>query len=134
MLANRLITLLMLFALTGCDQVSTLLEIPDPAKDAARVEAEGKAIGAACRYSGRALEDCYALNGSAPKAAIFMGWKDMNDYMMENKIEVVPSSLSNTATAAPPAMHEAAAAAPTTASSPPAEEAQEPRNSRRSAR
>ena len=135
MLANRLTTLLMLSALTGCDQIGTLLELPDPVKDAARIEAEGKAVGAACRYAGRALEDCYVLNSSAPKAAIFMGWKDMNDYMMENKIEVVPSSLGSNATGAPPVMQEAAAAHPAAGEpSPPPEGVQEPRKSKRNAR
>ncbi|HEX5126033.1 MAG TPA: hypothetical protein VFW00_04765 [Rhodocyclaceae bacterium] len=50
-------------------------------------EDEGKAIGAACRQSGRAIEDCFSLNRSALKAAVFAGWKDMNDYMAQNKIE-----------------------------------------------
>jgi hypothetical protein len=67
-----------LAALTGCEQ----LGIPDP-KHAA---AEGQAIGAACRQAGRALEDCYQLNPSAPKSAVFSGWREMNDYMTVHKI------------------------------------------------
>mgnify|MGYP001170991985 CR=1 FL=1 len=71
----------------GCEQ----LGIPDPAKVSAQAEAEGKAIGSACRHAGRAIEDCYTLNTTASKAAVFAGWKEMNDYMVENKIaEVVP--------------------------------------------
>lgn len=74
-----------LLFLTGCEQ----LGFTDPAKLAAAREAEGKAIGGACRHSGRALEDCYALNPKAMKSAIFAGWRDMDGYMRENKIEVV---------------------------------------------
>jgi hypothetical protein len=72
--------------LAGCEQ----LGIEDPAKAAAAKEAEGRAIGGACRHSGRALEECYALNKRASKAAIFTGWRDMDAYMRENNIEVVP--------------------------------------------
>jgi hypothetical protein len=56
---------------------------------AARKEAEGKAIGGACRHAGRAIEDCFALNKRADKAAIFAGWREMNDYMRDNKVETV---------------------------------------------
>lgn len=75
--------------LAGCEQ----LGIPDPAKTAAAKEAEGKAVGSACRHAGRALEDCYRLNPKAVKAAVFTGWKEMNDYMTEKQIEVVPPTL-----------------------------------------
>lgn len=84
--------LVALSTLAGCEQ----LGIPDPAKEAAAAIEEGKAIGAACRHSGRALEDCYALNPGAHKAAIFEGWRAMNDYMTENKLEVVPPTLPPT--------------------------------------
>ncbi len=72
--------------LAGCEQ----LGIETPAKVAAAKEAEGRAIGGACRHSGRALEDCYNLNKRASKAAIFAGWRDMDAYMRENNIEIVP--------------------------------------------
>jgi hypothetical protein len=74
------------FLLAGCEQ----LGIEDPAKIEAAREAEGKAIGGACRHSGRALEDCYKLNGKASKAAIYAGWRDMDAYMRENNIAAVP--------------------------------------------
>lgn len=79
---------LMLFALllAGCEQ----LGIEDPAKLAAAKEAEGRAIGSACRHSGRALEECYSLNKKASKAAIFSGWRDMDAYMRENNIDIIP--------------------------------------------
>ncbi len=77
---------LALAVLAGCD----MLGIESPEKVAAAREAEGRAVGAACRHAGRALEDCYALNKRVDKAALFAGWRDMNDYMRENKIAEVP--------------------------------------------
>lgn len=73
--------------LAGCEQ----LGIEGPAQEAAAREAEGRAIGSACRHSGRALEDCYTLNPKAIKAAIFTGWRDMDAYMRENNLEIVQS-------------------------------------------
>jgi len=72
----------------GCDQ----LGIESAATVAARKEAEGKAIGAGCRHAARSVEQCYGNNKRAEKAAIFAGWKEMNDYMRENNIAAVPAS------------------------------------------
>ena len=84
---RRPFLLLIALALAGCDQ----LGIDSPATTKARVEADGKAIGGACRHAGRAIEDCYTLNKKSDKAAIFAGWREMNEYMVENKLEpVVP--------------------------------------------
>ena len=66
---------------------------------AARREADGKAVGGACRHAGRAIEDCYTLNRRADKAAVYAGWREMNDYMRENKLEPVLPTL-NTETVA----------------------------------
>jgi len=71
--------------LAGCD----MLGIDSPEKIAAARENDGKAIGAACRHAARAIEDCYTLNKKADRASVFAGWRDMNDYMRENKIEPV---------------------------------------------
>ena len=76
-------------ALGGCEQ----LGLEDPAKVAAIKEAEGKAIGGACRHSGRALEDCYVMNPRALKAAIYAGWRDMDAYMRDNNIQAVVPDL-----------------------------------------
>lgn len=73
--------------LAGCDQ----LGIESPAAVAARREAEGKAIGAGCRHAARSVEACYGLNKRADKAAVFAGWREMNDYMRENKLEAMPA-------------------------------------------
>jgi hypothetical protein len=67
--------------LAGCDMIGGALGIESPEKVAAAREADGKAIGAACRHAGRAIEDCYTLNRRADKASVFTGWRDMNDYM-----------------------------------------------------
>jgi hypothetical protein len=85
--------------LAGCD----MLGIESPEKAAAGKEAEGKAIGGACRHGGRAIEDCYTLNKKADKAAVFAGWKEMNDYMRENNIEPVPPVIPATPPSAPKA-------------------------------
>ena len=84
---HALVPLLLVAAVTlgGCDA----LGIPSAEKAAATREAEGKAVGGACRHAGRAIEDCYTLNKKADKASVFAGWRDMNDYMRENKIDAV---------------------------------------------
>ncbi|WP_310385487.1 hypothetical protein [Roseateles sp.] len=84
-LSLRVLVLAAAALLTGCDQ----LGIEDPAKLAAAKEAEGKAIGSACRHALRAIEDCYTLNPKAQKAAVFTGWKEMDEYMRENKLDGV---------------------------------------------
>lgn len=76
--------------LAGCD----MLGIETPAVVTAKREAEGKAIGGACRHAGRAIEDCYTLNKKAEKAAIYAGWREMDDYMRENKLEPVAPQLT----------------------------------------
>ena len=104
----RFLLLLAPALLAGCD----LLGIETLSQQQARRADEGKAIGSACRHAGRAIEDCYALNKKADKAAIFAGWREMNDYMAENKIEVLAPSLpSPEAMALKQAAAEAAAAA-----------------------
>lgn len=75
--------------LAGCDMIGGALGIESPERVAAARDAEGKAIGGACRNAARAIEDCFALNKKADKAAVFAGWREMNDYMRENKIEAV---------------------------------------------
>lgn len=62
---------------------------PDP--KIAQRGADGKAIGAACRHALRGIEDCYILNEKALKTAVFEGWKEMDQYMRENKMEGIPS-------------------------------------------
>ena len=61
---------------------------PDPR--IAQREADGKATGAACRHALRGIEDCYNQNEKVSKTAIFEGWKEMDQYMRDNKIEGIP--------------------------------------------
>jgi len=74
--------------LAGC-------EIPGLGPDPRVVqrEAEAKAVGGACRHALRGLEDCFTLNPKSNKALVFAGWKDMDQYMRDNKIEGTPSVL-----------------------------------------
>jgi hypothetical protein len=96
--ANHMTTRLLITAfallLAGC-------EIPGMGPDprVAQREADAKAIGSACRHGLRSIEDCYTLNDKAPKAAVFTGWKEMDEYMRENKIEGVPSTIAKPAPA-----------------------------------
>lgn len=88
---SRLFIAAAVLLLSGC--VIPGME-PDPR--IAQREAEANAIGAACRYGLRGIEDCYSINEGASKAHIFAGWKDMDGYMRDNKIEGIK--------AAPPAV------------------------------
>jgi hypothetical protein len=78
--------LLLIPPLTACDALKDRMGIPIPEK----VEAEGKAIGSACRHAGRGLEDCFRLNPQADKAAVHTGWKEMNEYMLKNNMQSIP--------------------------------------------
>lgn len=83
--------------LAGCD-LEALLADPN----VARKEADAKAVGGACRHGLRSIEDCYSLNEKASRAAIFAGWKEMDQYMRDNKIEgVAPQGLKPAPPAAP---------------------------------
>jgi hypothetical protein len=100
-----LILILLPPLLAGCEQ----LGFEDPAAEKAREEAEGKAIGSGCRQTGRVLEDCYQNNRKAPKAAIFSGWREMDAYMRENKIEEIkPESAATSPAATSPAKNDGA--------------------------
>lgn len=85
----RLLPIILTLLLAGCD-LEALLADPRVAQR----EADAKAIGSACRHGLRSIEDCYALNEKASKAAVFAGWKEMDQYMRDNKIEgIAPSGL-----------------------------------------
>ena len=78
----RLLIPALALLLAGC-------EIPGMGPDPriAQREADARAIGAACRHALRGIEDCYRLNEKASKTAVFEGWKEMDQYMRENKLE-----------------------------------------------
>ncbi len=105
-----LLTLPLLLA--GCD----LLGIETASAVNAKREAEGKAIGAGCRHAARSIEQCFAHNRRADKAAIFTGWREMEDYMRENNIAPVPAVEDTTVAAAPGANGAGSVDAPAAAS------------------
>ena len=103
--------------LAGCDA----LGIESSTKVAERKQAEAHAIGSACRHAIRSIEDCFKTNPKAGKAAVFAGWKEMDQYMRENKLEGAPSVLTQ--------LEQKPAAAP--ARSPEGDEEDPPRSSRK---
>lgn len=81
--------------LAGCDA----LGIESAAKLAERKQAEAHAIGSACRHAIRSIEDCFKTNPRAGKAAVFAGWKEMDQYMRDNQIVGMPSPIEPAAEA-----------------------------------
>lgn len=87
-MTSRLPLLALALLLSGCD-IAALLADPKVAQR----EADAKAIGGACRYGLRSIEDCYQLNAKASKSAVFAGWKEMDQYMRDNKVDGVVSKI-----------------------------------------
>lgn len=109
-----LTAVVLLIGLAGCDMIQQEMGIEDPTVKAARNDADGKAVGGACRQSGRAIEDCYSIYSWLPKASIYEGWRDMDAYMRDNKLETVvpqlpPVAAPGTKKKAPAADNKAAA-------------------------
>lgn len=73
--------------LSGCEA----LGIETATQVNAKKEAEGKAIGSACRHAVRSIEDCFGNYPRAGKAAVFAGWREMDEYMRENSIVGMPA-------------------------------------------
>jgi hypothetical protein len=90
--------------LAGCEIPGVY---PDP--KVVQREADAKATGSACRYALRGIEDCYTLNPKAQRALVFAGWKEMDTYMRENKIEGSPSVVKIPVEGEQPPTEEAAA-------------------------
>lgn len=88
-----LLCLVLCTGLAGCDA----LGVETPAKQAAKKEAEAKAIGSACRHALRSIEDCHGSNPKLSKAAVFDGWREMDQYMRENDIPAMPAAKTGTA-------------------------------------
>lgn len=125
MITRPILVCIALLPLAGCDQVNQKLGLEDPAKKEARVEAEAKAVGSACRHSGRAIEDCYSIYSWLPKAGVYAGWREMDEYMRANQIETIapqlppaeppgakkkkPAAAPEASNATPPAKEEAVA-------------------------
>ena len=77
---RSLLVVPLLLTLAGCNWISNVSGL---SKDA------NKAVGAACRQSGRALEECYLRNPDADKAQIYAGWREMHEYMVKQKLETI---------------------------------------------
>ena len=100
-MSRYLLIVLAALLLSACD----LLGLgPDP--KIAQKEADAKATGGACRHGLRSIQDCYTLNKGVPKAAIYAGWREMDEYMRENKLEglraEIPLPLPTAAPVTPP--------------------------------
>jgi hypothetical protein len=113
---RRILTLTSLLLAAGLMVGCDALGIESGTATAARKEADGMAIGSACRHALRAIEDCYTLNPKATKAAVYAGWREMDEYMRENKIEgivpVIPRKSAKPAAEAASAAEGADTAAP----------------------
>ncbi|QEL55714.1 hypothetical protein [Chromobacterium paludis] len=77
---KKLLLMACVLLLGGCNYVNSVTGL---SKDS------DKAIGAACRQTGRSLEECYQRNPNADKAFIYAGWREMNEYMAKNKLETM---------------------------------------------
>lgn len=100
-MSKRLLVVFATLLLCACDMLGLG---PDPR--IAQKEAEAKAIGGGCRYGLRSIEDCYTLNKGINKAFIFEGWREMDAYMRDNKIDGAKSEIP----VPPPAASAASAA------------------------
>ncbi len=115
----------LLVLLAGCNWVNNVSGLSKEAH---------KALGAACRQTGRSLEECFKRNPDADTAAIYAGWREMNEYMAKNKLETMEPPAGDmpkahadsstpthdgTTTAAPAAEGKSSSAAPAPAAPPP---------------
>ena len=123
-LSRALLAILMNIAfavgLSGCDMIQQKMGIEDSASKEAKAAAEGKAVGGACRQSGRAIEDCYSIYSWLPKSSTYEGWRDMDAYMRDNKMETIEPQLPPVSA---PGIKKKAPAAQKALPAPPAEEA-----------
>ncbi|BEV70788.1 MULTISPECIES: hypothetical protein [unclassified Paludibacterium] len=71
---------------------------------------QDRATGAACRQTGRSLEECFRRNPDADKAQVFAGWREMHEYMTKQQL---PTMMP------PPDPPPPAASAPVAAGHPP---------------
>jgi len=74
---RALLILPLVLGLTGCNWLSHVTGLS---------KGSDQAVGAACRQTGRSLEECYQLNPDCDKGQVFAGWRDMQDYMVKEKL------------------------------------------------
>lgn len=97
---RALLLLPLVFSLSGCNWFNHVTGL---SKDS------DKAIGAACRQTGRSLEECYLRNPDADRAQVFSGWREMHEYMVKQQLPTMspppdpkPAPASAAASAPPP--------------------------------
>ncbi|BBF84457.1 hypothetical protein DLM_0810 [Aquitalea magnusonii] len=93
----------LLAVLAGCNWVNNVSGLSKEAH---------KALGAACRQTGRSLEECFRRNPDADTAAIYAGWREMNEYMAKNKLETMEPPTDSAAGHADSSSPKAAASTP----------------------
>ncbi|WP_287878864.1 hypothetical protein [Aquitalea sp.] len=93
----------LLAVLAGCNWVNNVSGLSKEAH---------KALGAACRQTGRSLEECFRRNPDADTAAIYSGWREMNEYMAKNKLETMEPPTDSAAGHAESSVPKAAASVP----------------------
>ncbi|WP_051509639.1 hypothetical protein [Hylemonella gracilis] len=83
-----------ILAISSAALLLAACDIPGVAPDPriAMRDADSRAIGNACRYALRGLEECYANNPKALKTAVLEGWREMDQYMRENDIKGQPGA------------------------------------------
>lgn len=87
-MSKILLIVMTALSLSACDMLGLG---PDPR--IAQRESDAKAVGGACRHGLRSIEDCYTLNKGVSKSAIYTGWREMDEYMRENKLEGVKAEI-----------------------------------------
>lgn len=94
----------LLLALAGCNWIGNVSGLNKEAN---------KAIGAACRQTGRSLEECFRRNPDADMAQIYAGWREMHEYMQKNRLDTMtPPPEETSAPAAAEGAHPPAASEP----------------------
>lgn len=82
-LAKNSILILICVQLSGC--LGGFL--PNPEKEKEDIENEAAATGASCRQAGKSLEECFKRNEDLNRKGALRGWKEMDAYMREFKLE-----------------------------------------------
>jgi hypothetical protein len=77
---NVWVCLPLLLTLGGCNWFNNVTGLTREAN---------KAVGAACRQTGRSLEECYLRNPDADKAALYSGWREMHEYMEKHNLQTM---------------------------------------------
>jgi hypothetical protein len=74
---RSLLLLPLVFSLAGCNWFNHVTGLS---------KESDKAIGAACRQTGRSLEACFVRNPTADRGQVFAGWREMQEYMSKQQL------------------------------------------------